>query len=172
MQVAYATTFNNIATNAANAFRDLAAVSHQYAAAAKAAAIAQATIATWLGAAQAYTQALPIGGIPLAIIAAGVATAAGLANVAKIIATPFAKPGSFPGSRRLLGRRFKRFASASPASASTSRRQVDARPRRASWEIVLSGVGPRDLFTGDMLRGLVDALNQGQRDGYVLKVKA
>jgi hypothetical protein len=36
-------------------------------------------------------------------------------------------------------------------------------------EIVLSGIGPRDLFTGDMLRGLFDALNSGQRDGYRIK---
>ena len=39
------------------------------------------------------------------------------------------------------------------------------RPR----EVILNGIGPRDFFTGDMLRGLVEALNQGERDGYRLK---
>jgi hypothetical protein len=167
LSIAYATTFNNIAQNAANAFRDIAALNHNYATAAKAAAIAQATIATYLGAAQAYTQALPFGGPPLAAIAAAVAVAAGLANVAKIAATPFATGGSFKvgGSGGIDSQLV--------TIAATPGEMVDVRRPGQSMsngnEITVRGIGPRDLFTGSMLRDLFDALNQGQRDGYKLK---
>jgi hypothetical protein len=170
MQVAYATVFNNIATNAANAFKDLASVNHEFAAAAKVAAIAQATIATYLGAANAYAQAALIGGPVLAAVAAAVAVAAGLANVAKIAATPFAKGGSFmvPGGVNSRDNQMIPLALSGGERVDitpSGQARGGGRPR----EVILNGIGPRDFFTGDMLRGLVDALNQGERDGYRLK---
>ena len=125
------------------------------------------TVATWLGAAQAYTQALPFGGIPLAIAAAAVATAAGLANVAKIASMPFATGGSFKiGGAGGID-------SQMVTIAGTPGEMVDIRrPGQDSFgsEVTVQGMGPDDIFTGRYLRGLFDALNQGQRDGYKLKV--
>lgn len=167
LSIAYATAYDNIAKNAASAFKDLASLNHDYAGIAKAAAIAQATIATYLGAANAYAQAALIGGPVLGAIAAAVAVAAGLANVAKIVATPFATGGSFKvGGAGGIDSQLVTL-------AATPGEMVDVRrPGQAGYggsEITVQGMAPDDLFTGSMLRNLFDAINQGHRDGYRLK---
>jgi hypothetical protein len=83
---------------ASQAFGAIASIVGEGSAVGKAAAIAQTTIDTYVGAQKAYTSQL-IPGDPTspirAAIAAGIAVAAGIANVAKIIATP--TPGTEGG---------------------------------------------------------------------------
>jgi hypothetical protein len=86
---------------ASQAFGAIASIVGEGSAVGKAAAIAQTTIDTYVAAQKAYTSQL-IPGDPTspirAAIAAGVAVAAGIANVAKIIATPTPTPeGGGPG---------------------------------------------------------------------------
>ncbi len=167
MNIAYATAYDNIAKNAASAFKDLASINHEYAGIAKAAAIAQATIATYLGAANAYAQASLIGGPALGAIAAAAAVAAGLANVAKIVATPFATGGSFKvGGAGGIDSQLVTLA-ATPGEMVDIRRpgQQDG----FGSEVTVRGMSPDDIFNGRWLRSFVEALNQGNRDGYKLK---
>ena len=81
---------------ASQAFGAIASIVGEGSAVGKAAAIAQTTIDTYVGAQKAYTSQL-IPGDPTspirAAIAAGIAIAAGVANVAKIVATPTPSAG-------------------------------------------------------------------------------
>ena len=168
LQAAYAQAAVSIVGDMANAFRDLAAVNKQYAGIAKAFAIGQAIASTYLAANNAYANTVLIGGPILAAVAAAAAVAAGLANVAKISATPFASGGSFTvgGGRGFTDTQMVNL-------ALTPGEMVDVRrtgQQSGAVDINLSGVGAEDFFTGKMLRGLVDALNQGHRDGYRLKI--
>jgi hypothetical protein len=89
---------------ASQAFGAIASIVGEGSAVGKAAAIAQTTIDTYVAAQKAYTSQL-IPGDPTspvrAAIAAGIAVAAGIANVAKIIATP--TPDTGGGSNPVAG---------------------------------------------------------------------
>jgi len=140
----------------------------EFAFAAKQLSVVQATINTYEAATKAFTL---FGGWPLGAAAAAATVAAGLALVAKIEATPLAKGGSFrvPGGVSGVDTHLIPL-------ALSSGEQVDVTPAHQSGgsgrssTITLEGIGPRDLFTGTMLRDLVEALNQGHRDGYRLKL--
>lgn len=73
-----------------NTFGSVAELLGKESAAGKAAAIAQTTIQTYLGAQQAYTSlsVIPVYGPVLGAIAAAAAVASGLANIRKIVSTP------------------------------------------------------------------------------------
>jgi hypothetical protein len=164
--VSWKTATADILANATTAFVGLAQKNQEFAGIAKGLSIAQATFSAY----EAFNKALATYPPPFNFIGAGVALAAGLATVAKIQATQFAKGGSFmvPGGRNSLDSRMV------PMALSAGER-VDITPsnqanRGGVQRIELAGIGPRDLFTGDMVRGLVDALNRGGRDGYRLKV--
>lgn len=164
MEQAYATAMQGIVSNVSSAFRDLAAINKSYAVAAKAAAVGEAIVNTYVAANKALATVPP----PFDIAAAAAVVAAGLANVAKIVATPFATGGSFKvGGAGGID-------SQMVAIAATPGETVDVRrPDQQDGfgtEITLRGVGPDDLYTGKMLRSLFNALNQGQRDGYKLIV--
>ncbi len=133
--------------------------------AAKAFAVSQAIINTYLGATKALaTTPLPP---PAPQIAAAAVIAAGLASVAKIVAQPgFATGGSFKvGGSGSTDSKLVQF-------MATPGEMVDVRrpgmTGQAS-EITVSGIRPRDFFTGDMLREMVSSLNAAHADGYKLK---
>ncbi len=135
----------------------------QFAGTAKALSIAQATINTYEAATKAFNL---FGGWPLGAAAAAATVAAGLALVAKITATGFATGGSFKvgGSGGIDSQLV--------TLAMTPGEMVDVkRPGQTGGgtsDVNLRGIAPDDFFTGRMLRNLVDALNQGHRDGYKL----
>jgi hypothetical protein len=161
----------NITNNFANTFKTLAEMNHQYAGIAKAAAIAEATAQTFVGATNAYAAAAKIDPFFLAPLAAGAAVVAGLANVARISATSFATGGSFmvPGGISGTDNQLVPLALSSGERVDiTPAGQLSDGGGRAT-RVELSGIGPRDLFTGSMLRELVNGLNQAHRDGYRLK---
>ena len=85
---------------ASSALGTVAQLAGEGSAVAKAAAIAQTTIDTYMAAQKAYTSQL-IPGDPTSVvraaIAAGIAVAAGVANVAKIVATPIPEGGGGTG---------------------------------------------------------------------------
>lgn len=87
---------------ASNAFGQVSELLGKETVAGKAAAIAQTTISTYLGAQQAFTSlsVIPIYGTVLGTIAAAAAVAGGLANVRKIVATP--KPTIPKASKGML----------------------------------------------------------------------
>lgn len=158
----------DILTNAANGFAAFAQKNKEFAGIAKGLAIAEAIFNTYLAATKALAAYPP----PFGEIAAAASVVAGLGMVAKISAQQFATGGSFkvPGGISGVDSHVM------PLALSPGER-VDVTPssavrdnRGGGREIILNGIGPRDLFTGTMLRDLVDALNQGQRDGYRLKV--
>ena len=155
----------SITSSLAAGFAGFAAKNKEFAGIAKAAAIAEAIANTYLAATKALAAYPP----PFGEIAAAASVVAGLGMVAKIQAQTFAKGGSFmvPGGSN------SRDSHMVPLALSSGER-VDITPSGqaragSAREITLKGVGPRDLFTGDMLRGLFDALNAGQRDGYRIK---
>jgi hypothetical protein len=166
----YAQQADAIVGNMANAFRDLASLNKQYGGIAKTFAIGQALIATYLGANRAYADAALLGGPILGAIAAAAAVAAGLANVAKISATKFALGGSFKVGGGLTHTDTQLVSLALSPGEMVDIRRPESTGGGGVQTINLAGIGPRDLFTGDMLRDLFDALNQGQRDGYKLQV--
>lgn len=139
-----------------------------FAVAGKIAASAQALINTYTAA----SKALAIyGPTPFGFAAAAAAVVAGLGYVAKINAQNFAAGGSFkvPGgvsgvdtAMVPLNLAAGEQVDITPANKVASQAQVQ--------EIVLTGVRPGDIFTGNTLRELFDALNQGMADGYRLKV--
>jgi hypothetical protein len=141
---------------------------HEFAGIAKAAAYAQALFSTYSAAAKALEL---FGPTPLGFGAAALAVAAGLGYVAKISATKFASGGSFT-----VGGGLSHVDNQLVTLALSSGEMVDVRrPGQGGSgggysEISLSGVGPKDLFTGTMLRDLVETLNRGHRDGYRLKL--
>ena len=145
-----------------------ASTNKEFAASAKALAIIQATINTYEAATKAFTL---FGGWPLGAAAAAATIAAGLGLVAKISAQNFATGGSFKVPGGISGTDSKMIPlHLSPGERVDVTPSSQVRDSRGGREIVLNGIGPRDLFTGTMLRDLVDALNQGQRDGYRLKL--
>ena len=171
---AYGQVANQIVGDMASAFKTLAQMNSQYAGIAKAFAIGQAIISTYLAANNAYAQAALLGGPILGAIAAAAAVAAGLANVAKIAATPFASGGSFKvgGGRSFTDTQMVSLALAPGEMVDVHRTGTGGGSggNGATAEISVSGLGVKDFFTGGQLRDLFDALNQGYRDGYKLKV--
>jgi hypothetical protein len=108
---------------------------------------------------------------PFNLAAAAITVAAGLGYVAKIAATSFATGGSFmvPGGISGTDNQLVPLALSSGERVDiTPAGQVRDGGGRA-MRVELSGIGPRDLFTGSMLRELVNGLNQAHRDGYRLK---
>ncbi len=167
MAASYATAATGIVSNMSNAFRDLASINKKYAGAAKALAIAEGLAQTFLGAIKAYTGTVGILGPVGAAVAAAAATAAGLANVAKISATQFAQGGSFKvgGAGGIDSQMI--------TMALTPGEMVDVRrpgnDRTTVSEVTVNMRG-RDIFTGDAIRDLFAAINQGTSDGYRLKI--
>jgi hypothetical protein len=166
--VSWKNATSDMLNSASSAFAGLAQKNKEFAGIAKALAISQATFNAYL----AYTKALATYPPPFDIIGAGVALASGLAAVATIAATPFAKGGSFkvPGGMSGVDNQLVPLTLASGEQVDITPAGQAGGSRGRSQEIVLSGLGPRDLFTGTMLRDLVDALNAGARDGYKLKI--
>ncbi len=156
-------TAQSIVSPMADAFKTLATLNKKYATAAKAAAIGEAVVNTYLAATKALASVPP----PFNYAAAIAVTAAGLANVAKISATEFQTGGSFkvggvggPDSQLV-------------SFAATPGEMVDVRRPDSSGgsttTVQLSGIRPNDFFRGDMLRELVNSLNAAHSDGYKLK---
>ncbi len=133
-------------------------------------AAAQALIATFAGAADALKL-----GFPQNLVVAAAIMAKGLALVAAIrsaVVPSAATGGSFmvkggmsPTDNHLV------------AMNLAAGERVDVTPARdaqggesGSREIVMRGIKPRDLFTGDMVRGMFDAINQGMGDGYRIRM--
>jgi hypothetical protein len=166
--VSWKTATADILQNATSAFVGLAQKNKEFAGIAKALSIAQATFSAY----EAFNKALATYPPPFNFIGAGVALAAGLATVAKIEATQFAKGGSFkvPGGISGVDSHVMPLA-LSPGERVdvTPSSQVRDRGSGGMSEIKI-GVGMSEFITGRNLRDLVDALNQGQRDGYRLKV--
>jgi hypothetical protein len=165
--VSWKNATSDILHNAAAGFAAFAEKNKQFAGIAKGLAIAEAVWNTYLAATKALSAYPP----PFGEIAAGAAVLAGLGMVAKIQAQQFARGGSFtvPGGFSGVDSKLMPLA-LSPGERVDITPSGEARDRRrGSSEIVLSGIGPRDLFTGTMLRDLIEALNQGERDGYRLK---
>lgn len=172
MVAAYAEMAASFVGGFAQLFQALGAKNKQMFELGKALGIAQATISTFAGAAK----ALEIyGPTPLGFAMIASAIAAGLAQVVKITQTKYspsaATGGSFmvPGGQ--MGVDTKTFSLAlAPGEL------VDVTPAGKarggagrSTEITLNGVRPKDLFTGEMVRGLFDAINKGHSDGYRIK---
>jgi hypothetical protein len=155
--------------NFAHAFGTLGQMNKKWFIAQKASAIAQATIDTWVGANKALASAPP----PFNYIAAAGVVAAGLANVAKITSQ---QPPSFAmgGSGVVKGPagidRAMVAVRASQGELIDVRKNEPGRPHGGVQEIVLRGRSGRELFTGDMLRDLIDSLNASFADGYRLKL--
>jgi minor tail protein len=164
--VSWKNATQDILTNAAAGFAAFAQKNKEFAGIAKGLAIAEAIFNTYLAATKALASYPP----PFGEIAAAAAVVAGLGMVAKISAQQFAKGGSFmvPGGMSGVDNQLV------PLALSSGER-VDitpagqARSGGRATEITLRGLGPRDLFTGANLRDLIEALNQGARDGYRLK---
>lgn len=136
--------------------------------AAKAAAIAQAIINTYTAATKALATYPP----PLSYIAAGAAVVAGLGYVAQIRAQSFQLGGSFkvPGGVSGVDTTMIPLQLAAGEQVDITPASEARRGAGGVQEIVLTGIRPRDMFTGDMLRDLFESLNQGMADGYKLKV--
>lgn len=160
----------DILQNTASGFAELARVNKKYAGIAKGLAYAQAIWSTYTGAAKALEL---YGPTPWGFAAAAAAVVFGLAQVAKISAQEFAMGGSFKIPGGIGGVDTKMIPLAlSPGERvdiTPAGRERDRGGIGGSNEIILSGISGRDFFTGTMLRDLIDALNQGERDGYRLK---
>jgi len=164
----YADQISGYFGNLEGGFAAAAESQHEFAGIAKAAAYAQAIFSTYSAAAKALEI---FGPTPIGFAAAALAVAAGVGYAAKISATQFASGGSFK-----VGGGLSHVDNQLVTLALSSGEMVDVkRPGQGGsvggyTEINLSGVGPKDLFTGTMLRDLVETLNRGHRDGYRLKL--
>jgi len=122
----------------------------------QAAAIANSIVSTYEGA----TKALALGpfiGPPLAAMI----TAAGMANVASIASQ---KPGGSKTATPATGG-----GSASDPSGATSQAQGGGQQTQRTL-MVQGDFSPNQLFTGDTVRGLIDAIAEQQKDGYTVVV--
>lgn len=168
MEIAYASSMSNTLGNAAAGFKTLAEMNHSYAGAAKAAAIGAAIANAYLAGVNVLAHdPFPW---PMPLIDAGIAVAAGLANVAKIAATSFATGGSFRVGGGMGGTDTQMVAMALTPGEMVDVRKPGNNSGSSNMEITLRGMAPDDIFTGRWIRSFFDALNQGQRDGYKLKV--
>jgi hypothetical protein len=164
--IAYGQEIAQISQDLASGFAGFAAKNKEFAGAAKNLAIANATISGLVGAAKAWEWGPILG--PIGAAAALVATAG---MVAKISAQQFAKGGSFKVPGGISG-----IDSMVVPLALSAGERVDVTPssqmrdRGGQPQEIRIGVGMGDFITGRNLRDLVEALNQGARDGYRLRV--
>src|SRR5262245_36394063 len=153
-----------IADNFTSAFNTLAQENKKYAAIAKAAAIAQATINTYEGATKAYATLGPFGPFAAAAI-----IAAGLVLVAKMAGIGFAQGGSFRVGGGLTG-----VDSEMVAFRATPGEMVDVRrpgqDRGGGVQTINLGLpSPNEFFAQHVLE-MVKVLNKAAPDGYILQV--
>src|SRR5262245_11989975 len=153
-----------IADNFTSAFNTLAQENKKYAAIAKAAAIAQATINTYEGATKAYATLGPFGPFAAAAI-----IAAGLALVAKMAGIGFAQGGSFRVGGGLTG-----VDSEMVAFRATPGEMVDVRrpgqDRGGGVQTINLGLPSPNEFFAQHVREMVKVLNKAAPDGYILQV--
>jgi ribosomal protein L12E/L44/L45/RPP1/RPP2 len=161
---AYGAAAQNIVGPMASAFKTLAEMNQKYAGIAKALAIAEAIVNTFVAATKALISPF---GPAVGLAQAAVVTAAGLANVAKISATKFATGGSFKvgGSGGVDSQLLQIMAT--PGEMVDVRKPGQASPPASEVTVNLRG---RDLINRDMMRDIFDAINEGTRDGYRLKL--
>jgi len=160
----YVGAAKTIADNFTSAFATLAQENKKYAAIAKAAAIAQATINTYEGATKAYATLGPFGPIAAAAI-----IAAGFALIAKMIGVGLASGGSFRVGGGLTGVDSEMIAfRATPGEIVDVRRP--GQDRGGGVQTINLGLpSPNEFFT-QHVREMVNALNRAAPDGYILKV--
>lgn len=164
LQASWGQTAQAIVSPMAQAFKDLATMNKNYAGIAKAAAIGEATVNTYLAATKALASVPP----PFNYAAAAAVLAAGLVNVAKISATNFATGGSFKvGGQGGIDSQLVAF-NATPGEMVDIRKPGQQTAATAN-EITVNLRG-RELYNRDMIRDLFSAINAGTRDGYRLKL--
>jgi len=123
----------------------------------QAAAIANATISTYEGATKALSYG-PFIGPPLAAMI----TAAGMANVASIASQ---KPNGGGSKSPSTG------GGASSSATSSAMSQGQQQEKQTQRTLMVQGdFSPNQLFTGDTVRGLIDAIAEQQKDGYTVVV--
>src|SRR5262245_2053392 len=162
----YGEVAKSIVSPMAEAFKTLAQMNKKYAGIAKAAAIAEALVNTFLAATKALASAPP----PFNYAAAAAVTAAGLVQVAKISATEFSTGGSFRVGGGMTGVDSQMVSfKASPGEMVDIRRPGQQSQPVTTVELAM----PRtDNFFSTHVRQMVEALNKAAPDGYVLKVPA
>lgn len=123
----------------------------------QAAAIANATISTYEGATKALSYG-PFIGPPLAAMI----TAAGMANVASIASQ---KPNGGGSKSPSTG------GGSSSSATSSAMSQGQRQEKQTQRTLMVQGdFSPNQLFTGDTVRGLIDAIAEQQKDGYTVVV--
>lgn len=123
----------------------------------QAAAIANATISTYEGATKALSYG-PFIGPPLAAMI----TAAGMANVASIASQ---KPNGGGSKSPSTG------GGSSSSATSSAMSQGQQQEKQTQRTLMVQGdFSPNQLFTGDTVRGLIDAIAEQQKDGYTVVV--
>lgn len=123
----------------------------------QAAAIANATISTYEGATKALSYG-PFIGPPLAAMI----TAAGMSNVASIASQ---KPNGGGSKSPSVG------GGASSSATSSAMNHGQQQEKKTQRTLMVQGdFSPNQLFTGDTVRGLIDAIAEQQKDGYTVVV--
>ena len=126
----------------------------------KVAAKAQVVMSTYEGAQKAFTSFAGLGpwGVAAGIAAAGAAVAAGGIRLQAINSTSFGGGGGVSGGG----------GGAAPAAASAPAAAASAPTQDRN--LVVSGIDPSSLYSGDQLTGILDGINEAIDDGYVLRV--
>ncbi|HKR94652.1 MAG TPA: hypothetical protein VJW55_04800, partial [Candidatus Angelobacter sp.] len=136
----------------------------------KAFSISQAIINTFVGATKALASLPP----PFGAIAAAGVVAAGLAMVAKIVAEK--PPTAATGGSFMLGGSGGVDSQMVPIMMTPGEKvTVDQNKYGESSgvsgkTVVVAGIKPKDYYTGDVLRDLMDNINSAIGDGYKIKV--
>ena len=163
LATAYGMAAQAIVSPMAQAFKTLSEMNKTYAGIAKAAAIGEALVNTYLAATKALASVPP----PFNFAAAAAVTAAGLVNVAKISATQFQQGGRFTvGGVGGIDSQLVQF-KATPGEMVDVRKPGQTTGPATEVTVNLRG---RDLLSRDMIRDLFNALNEGVRDGYRVKL--
>lgn len=162
----YITATAGIAASFSEMFTAIGGENKEWAKAAKVAAAANALISTFAGAAKALEQGGVFGiAFAAAVIAKGLTLVAAIKGTALGMAAggSFTVPGGVSGvDNKLVPMNL----------ASGERVTVEPAGRRGGAgvrEVTLPAIRPRDFFTGETLRAMVDALNDGDEDGYRLR---
>lgn len=137
----------------------------------KAFATAQAIINTYLAVTKAFASSFP----PVSYALAASALAFGLAQVAQIQAQQFTAPStSVPGGAKggsfMVGGGISQVDTRIIPLALAPGERVDVTPANQAngggdRELVLSGIRPKDFFTGDTVREMISAIDQWIKDG-------
>jgi hypothetical protein len=167
--VAWDIASSKIAGDLAAGLGEFAKQNKKFAVAAKAAAIAQATINTYTAATKALATFPP----PLSYIAAAAAVVAGLGYVSKITSQEaFATGGSFRVAGGLTGVDSQMVAfSATPGEIVDVRRPGQGSGPGGVQTIELRTPRVKDFFT-ENVRALVDTINAAAPDGYIIRMPA